>query len=132
MIGQAEMAPHVAIGTAKELLETTCIQELDECEIEYDKNLDFNQLVKIARETVGLTPECVADKSPAKAIVGKILGNLGQIAQGMSELRNLYCDGHGKSAGFIPLPPRYARFAVGTATAAARFIWETHIETHKK
>jgi len=132
MMGQVESAPHVAIGKAKELLETTCKQVLDEREVEYAKDLDFNQLVKKAREAVGLTPESVADDSPAKAIAGKILGNLGQIAHGMSELRNLYGDGHGKAASFVSLPPRYARLAVGTATAAARFIWETHIEIQTK
>ncbi|MDR0841062.1 MAG: abortive infection family protein [Christensenellaceae bacterium] len=129
MMGQVESAPHVAIGKAKELLETTCKQVLDEREIEYAADLDFNQLMKKAREAVGLTPDSVSTDSPAKTIAGKILGNLGQIAHGMSELRNLYGDGHGKSASFVSLPPRYARLAVGTATAAARFIWETHIET---
>lgn len=132
MMGQVESAPHIAIGKAKELLETTCKQVLDERRIQYDKDLDFNQLVKKAREAVGLTPDSVSDDSPAKSIAGRILGNLGQIAHGMSELRNLYGDGHGKSANFISLPPRYARLAVGTATAAARFIWETHIETLSK
>lgn len=129
MMGQVESAPHIAIGKAKELLETTSKQVLDERSVQYAKDIDFNQLVKKAREAVGLTPESVADDLPAKAIAGRILGNLGQIAHGMSELRNLYGDGHGKSATFISLPPRYARLAVGTATAAARFIWETHIET---
>lgn len=132
MMGQVESAPHIAIGKAKELLETTCKQVLEERGIQYAKDLDFNQLVKKAREAVGLTPESVSDDSPAKAIAGRILGNLGQIAHGMSELRNLYGDGHGKSASFVSLPPRYARLAVGTATAAARFIWETHIETQSK
>lgn len=132
MMGQVESAPHIAIGKAKELLETTCKQVLEERGIQYAKDLDFNQLVKKAREAVGLTPESVSDDSPAKAIAGRILGNLGQIAHGMSELRNLYGDGHGKPASFVSLPPRYARLAVGTATAAARFIWETHIETQSK
>jgi hypothetical protein len=132
MMGQVESAPHIAIGKAKELLETTCKQVLDERSIQYAKDLDFNQLVKKAREAVGLVPESVADGSPAKTIAGKILGNLGQIAHGMSELRNLYGDGHGKVVSFVSLPPRYARLAVGTATAAARFIWETHIETKPK
>lgn len=129
MMGHVESAPHIAIGKAKELLETTCKQVLEERSIQYSMDLDFNQLVKKAREAVGLTPECVSDDSPAKVTAGRILGNLGQIAHGMSELRNLYGDGHGKSASFVSLPPRYARLAVGTATAAARFIWETHIET---
>ena len=132
MMGQVEAAPHIAIGKAKELLETTCKQVLEERGIQYEKDLDFNQLVKKAREAVGLTPESVSEDSPAKAIAGRILGNLGQIAHGMSELRNLYGDGHGKSVSFVSLPPRYARLAVGTATAAARFIWETHTETLSK
>jgi hypothetical protein len=129
MMGQVEIAPHIAIGKAKELLETSCKQVLKEREVDYDKDIDFNQLAKKAREAVGLTPESIAEDSPAKTIASKILGNLGQIAHGMSELRNLYGDGHGKATDFVSLPPRYARLAVGTATAAARFIWETHIET---
>lgn len=54
MMGQVESAPHIAIGKAKELLETTCKQVLEERGIQYAKDLDFNQLVKKAREAVGL------------------------------------------------------------------------------
>lgn len=126
MMGQVESAPHIAIGKAKELLETTCKQVLNERGIKFGIDLDFNQLVKRTREAIGLTPESVADDSQAKVIAGKILGSLGQIAHGMSELRNLYGDGHGRTTDFVSLPPRYASLAVGTATAAARFIWETH------
>ena len=46
MMGQVESAPHIAIGKAKELLETTCKQVLEERGIPYAKDLDFNQLVK--------------------------------------------------------------------------------------
>lgn len=52
--------------------------------------------------------------------------NLGQISQGMAELRNLYGTGHGKDGRSKGLSPRHARLAVSCATALATFLFEAH------
>lgn len=129
MLSLMDSAPHIAIGKAKELLEIVYKQVLSDRGISYATDIDFGQLGKKASFAIGLTPENIVGDSPAKNLARIILGNLGHIANGMANLRNLYGDGHGKEAGFVPLPTRYAQLAVGAATAAAYFVWDTHIES---
>lgn len=58
--------------------------------------------------------------------VKQVLGGLSSITAGMSELRNSFGDGHGKESTFRPLPPRYAKLAVGASSTYALFILETY------
>ena len=124
-------APHSAIGKAKEMLEICCKTILDEQCITYSTELDLIQLMRLACESVNLSPKKIPENVSGRDIAGRILGNLSNFAQGMAELRNLYGDGHGKNKNFKPLPPRYANLAVGASVAAVNFIWETYLE-HKK
>lgn len=121
-------APNVAIGKAKELLETCCKTILKEQKIEYDIDSDLTQLMKQACESIGLSAKQMDKRLDSGTIAAKILGNLTAISQGMAELRNLYGDGHGKEKDFQPLPSRYADLAVGTSVAAVKFMWDTYAE----
>jgi hypothetical protein len=128
MYGLIDTAPHSAIGKAKELVEICCKSILDEQKIPYDEVLDLTQLMKTACECIGLSPKKLKDGVTGQSIAARILGNLGNIAQGMAELRNLYGDGHGKTKGFQPLPSRYAHLAVGASVASVHFMWATYQE----
>lgn len=50
-----EIAPNVAIGKAKELLETCCKTILNEQQIPYSSELDLTQLMKRTCESIGLS-----------------------------------------------------------------------------
>jgi len=56
MESSIESAPHVAIGVAKELIETCCKSILEEREMEYDKAWDLPKLMKETTKTLKLTP----------------------------------------------------------------------------
>lgn len=58
----------------------------------------------------------------------RLLGNLGNVAQGLAELRNLYGTGHGRTGSAKGLSARHARLAVGSAGTLATFLLETHEE----
>lgn len=60
------------------------------------------------------------------------MSNLGTIAQGLGELRNLYGTGHGRTGATRGLKPRHARLAVGSAATLATFLLETHEERSQK
>lgn len=132
MYEMIDTAPHSAIGKAKELLEICCKTILDEQKISYSSDLDLTQLMKVACESIGLSAKKLKDGVTGQDIAARILGNLGNIAHGMAELRNLYGDGHGKNRKFQPLPPRYAHLAVGASVAAVHFMWETYQERINK
>lgn len=120
--------PELAIGTAKELVETVCKTILDERNEAYSSNADLPDLVKQTSKVLKLTPVDIPDKAKASKTIKRLLSNLGSIPQGIAELRNPYGTGHGKSAGAKGLSPRHARLAVGAASALAIFLLETHQE----
>jgi hypothetical protein len=120
--------PSLAIGTAKELIETTCKTILAEYGIVVDDNIAVTKLIKETRKHLGLIPESIPNSAKGIESIQKILSNLGAIAQGLSELRNLYGSGHGKHGKSKGLSPRHARLAVGAASTLAMFLIETHEE----
>ncbi|AOY57271.1 abortive infection family protein [Desulfococcus multivorans] len=123
-----ERDPGLAIGTAKELLETTCKTILLERKIAFAENEDLSKLIKNTRKALGLVPESVPYAAKGADIIRRLLNNLGTVAQGLSELRNLYGTGHGKDGQSRGLGPRHAKLAVGAASTLATFLFETHLE----
>jgi hypothetical protein len=118
--------PDLAIGTAKELLETTCRTILADYGINAGSDWDVVRLVKQTRTVLKLVPEDAPDSAKGADTLKRILSNLGQVSQGLAELRNLYGTGHGKSGQFRGLKPRHARLAAGCASTLATFLFETH------
>src|SRR5437762_13771247 len=121
-----ENDPALAIGTAKELVETCCKTILFDRKVPFDKAADLPTLVKAASKALALTPDDIPDKSKAAATIKRLLSNLGNITVGIAELRNSYGTGHGKDGRARGLQPRHARLAVGAATTLAQFLIETH------
>jgi hypothetical protein len=74
----------------------------------------------------------VPDDVPAAAkgaeFIKKLLGNLAVTVQTLTELRNLYGTGHGKSGRTRGLLPRHGRLAAGAAASLASFLYETHLD----
>lgn len=124
--------PSLAIGTAKELLETTCKTILADFGIKADLAWDVTRLVKETRGVLHLVPEDIPDSTKGAGIIKRILGNLGPIAQGLAELRNLYGTGHGRDGRLKGLAPRHARLAVSCSAALATFLFETHEARQEK
>lgn len=119
-----ESDPELAIGTAKEFVETICKSVLDSVKIEHHR-LEFPQLVKTTLKQLKLTPESIREEAKAVATIRVLLNNLAAISSGLTELRNWYGTGHGKSAGANGLQSRHARLAVGAASTLALFILDT-------
>jgi hypothetical protein len=120
--------PLLAIGTAKELVETCCKTILSDRSIEVPKNTDLPKLVKLTCKELDLTPANISDKHKASETIRRLLSNLATITQGVAELRNDYGTGHGKEAKSKGLTSRHAKLAVGAASTLAVFLIETHSE----
>jgi hypothetical protein len=118
--------PELAIGTAKEFVETVCKTILTQRGVPFDKSLDFPQLVRLTLTELSLVADGVDGASRAAATVRRLLQNLATIANGLAELRNPYGTGHGKPAHTEGLQSRHARLAVGAAATLAVFLFETH------
>ncbi len=124
--------PELAIGTAKELVETCCKSILNECKIDYSNIVDLPRLVKSTVQHLQLTPADIPDMTKASDTIKRLLSNLASITQGVAELRNHYGTGHGKLGANKGLQPRHAKLAVGAASTLAVFLTETHNIRKKK
>jgi hypothetical protein len=118
--------PGLAIGTAKELVETACKTILHARKVAFSESADITELVKETRKVLELLPDNVPSAAKGADAIRRILSNLGTIAQGLGELRNLYGTGHGKAGAARGLSARHARLAVGSAATLATFLLETH------
>lgn len=124
--------PALAIGTAKELVESCCKTILEAREIPFSRAADIPELVKLVAKSLELTPDDIPDKAKAVETIKRLLSNLATITQGIAELRNHYGTGHGKTAGSRGLGSRHAKLAAGAAATLAVFLAETHSERPPK
>lgn len=120
--------PALAIGTAKELLETACKTILEESGVQVQPDWDVPDLLKHTRKQLKLLPDDVPDVARGADTIKRLLSSLGQVGHGLAELRNLYGSGHGRSGRVRGLTPRHARLAVGAASTLVQFLFDTHME----
>lgn len=120
--------PALAIGTAKEMVESCCKHIADALELKLSANPDMPELTKAVLKALRLVPEDIPESAKGADVVKRTLSNLSQVTQGLSELRKLYGTGHGRSTTHKSLSARHARLAVGAAAAFIEFVTATYVE----
>lgn len=120
-----ENDPSLAIGTAKEFVETVCKTILNERKKPFKKDEDLPKLVYLTMQEVA--PMKGVDK-PKKAdeTIRRAVGALSMLTQSLAELRNEYGTGHGKDAKSTTVESRYAALAVNAATTIALFLFQSY------
>jgi hypothetical protein len=126
MQDSVEADPSLAIGTAKELIETCCKTILAERGQEISGSPDIPALTKATFKQLNLVPEVIPNSARGAEVIKRILSNLSTVGHGLAELRGLYGTGHGQHAAASGLTSRHAKLAVGAATTLAIFLFETH------
>ncbi|MGA2137603.1 MAG: abortive infection family protein [Verrucomicrobiia bacterium] len=124
-----ESDPALAIGTAKELVETCCKTILAVRGKPVTGTPDIPTLTKETLKELKLVPDGIPESARGGDVIKRLLSNLGTIGNGLAELRGLYGTGHGKHGKTSGLSPRHAKLAVGAAVTLATFLFETHKET---
>ncbi len=119
--------PELAIGTAKEFVETICKTILDARGGTYGPDDGAARLAKLTLKALQLTTDGLSAERAAVNAIRRVVGGLGSIAQGLAELRNLQGTGHGKSAWQERAEPRHARLAVAVGSALGVFLCDTHM-----
>ena len=82
--------------------------------------------MKQVQKILELAPEEVDSSKKGADIIKKILSNLGTVAVGIAELRNLYGSGHGRGEKTKGLTSRHAKLVVGAGTTLCSFLLETY------
>jgi len=118
--------PALAIGTAKELIETCCKSILTKRGIPFTKSDDLGDLTKRVAKELQLVPEGITDQMKGADNIRLILRNLTQLTNNLAQLRGLYGTGHGRDGQHKGLQPRHARLAVASAVAFIDFIADTY------
>ena len=126
----ADEDPQLAVGTAKEMVETVCKTILSDRGLSSSSE-DFPSLVRAVAKELSLLPDSIPSNAKGSDVIRRLLSNLNQVAQGLAELRNLYGTGHGRDGRFIGVQPRHAKLAVGAAATLSLFLLETHLERNR-
>ncbi len=119
----------LAIGTAKELLETTCKSILKQKGAPINKDWTLPQLLNATTSSLDFKPKEADDPPKAEKAIRQILGGISTIVHGLAELRNGYGTGHGKDADFKGLEIKYAKLYVGVVSEIAILYLATNGET---
>jgi len=118
--------PALAIGSAKELIESTAKVVLRERGLPVDEKADLPALVREAQHAVGLHPSDAVPGPDGSDAVKKILGSVSGIAIGLAELRNRgYGTGHGQAQAPSGLGARHAHLAVNAAFTWCQLMLDT-------
>jgi AbiJ N-terminal domain 3/Abortive infection C-terminus len=119
----------LAIGTAKELLETTCKSILRQKKEVINPDWTLPQLLKATTNSLNFLPKEAGDPEKAERAIKQILGGIASIVHGVGELRNGYGTGHGKEADFKGLEIKYAKLLVGVVSEIVIIYLATNGET---
>ena len=118
--------PALAIGTAKDLVESCCKTILEKRGVEVGKGDVLGDLTRKITKELRLVPEGIADEARGADNIRLILRNLTQLSSNLAQLRGLYGTGHGRDGKQRGLQPRHARLAVASAVAFIDFISDTY------
>ena len=118
--------PHLAIGTAKEYVETICKTILEERGISIPENEDFPGLVRRAVRNLPIVPANIDDRNRWEQTITRLVNNLSSLGRSLAELRNAFGTGHGRTAAHIGLDVHHAQLVVRTAIAVGVFLYEEH------
>lgn len=124
--------PALAIGTAKELVDTCCKHIADHMGLELPKKPDTPDLVRAVLKGLKLLPEDISDSAKGVDSIRLMLRALTTLMQGLVEVRNLYGTGHGKGSTHKGPQPRHARLAVASAATFVEFIVDTYRERQEQ
>jgi hypothetical protein len=114
--------PALAIGTAKELVETCCKTMLGKLGLTVPDGIELPKMANMLLEELELLPRTVDAAEQGAGVLRALLGNFANIPHRLAELRNLYGTGHGKDGRFKGLEPHHAQLAVESAQAFINFV----------
>jgi hypothetical protein len=116
----------LALGTAKEMVETVCKTILRERGKPPGERLEISDLTKLVLEEIDLSPAVAGPDAKGSDYSRRLLRNLAAIPSTLAELRNLHGTGHGKDGQAPGIHRRHAELAVGAAGVFCRFVVDAH------
>jgi len=122
--------PAQAIGSAKELIESTAKVVLHEVGRNPDDAWDLPKLALEAQLALKVHPTSASPGPDSSDAVKRILGGVTTVATGVAELRNKAGTGHGPGRPRVGLGARHTHLAVGAARLWCEFMLDTLKDPH--
>ena len=119
--GALSTDPGLAIGSAKEFVESICKHVLRARGVALNGKEDFQDLVRMTRDSLS-----IRTRDGDGETLRKTLHGLSTIVQGVAELRGRFGTGHGQHPEVDAPSPVIAKLAVGAAETLAVFLFEAH------
>jgi hypothetical protein len=120
-----ERDPALAIGSAKEFVESICKGILTARKVSQTGSESLPQLVKAVREALDLSVSAKTGDTLKQTLSG-----LASVTQGLAELRGQLGSGHGHHPDAEKPAPYIARLSVNAAIALGVFLYDVHREVH--
>lgn len=114
--------PSLAIGTAKEMVETVCKTVLKQRGAPFEASDEAPRLARLALDAVAVVPAEWKGDPSVEGAIKSLVGSLIQAVTRLAELRNKAGTGHGRDASAADLDARHARLAVDAAATFAIFL----------
>jgi hypothetical protein len=120
----AERDPAAAIGSCKELVESTCKFILDDYEVRHSNKDDLLSLYKKTADVLKLSAESVPDGAKGSQSAQRALRSMATTVQALAELRNELGLGHGRTTP-SPALGRHAKLTVQLTRGVVEFLLDT-------
>lgn len=118
----------LAIGTAKELIETCCKTILEKRGVQLNGTPELSDLTKAVFKELKLTNDDISPSLAGADSIRRMQSNLSSLSNEIGRLRNLCGTGHGKTADAPTLSKRHAKLIVSSAAALTVYLFETEAE----
>lgn len=124
--------PPAAIGSSKELVESTCKFVLDDYGVRYERTDSLLDLFKGTATVLEISRESVRDNVKGSKAAKRALQNLSSLVQSVAEMRNELGLGHGQTRNSAALE-RHARLTFNAARTVVEFVLDTwHFHRDRK
>ncbi len=116
--------PELAIGQAKDFLESITKTVLKAKSVPWSRSDSFPGLVKKALNALAVVPAGIDNQGPTEQAIRGMINSLGATTDKMTEIRNWHGTGHGKDSDVIGLQAHHARLVIGASVTIAQFMFD--------
>ena len=117
----------IVFDCSKSLVECCCKTILNDLNVKYDSDEDFQKVLKKTLQNLALLPETHQSEAQLRESISKTINGFNTIAQGIGELRNSQgIMAHGGDGSYIGLGRSYALLMINLSDAISTFLLGRH------
>ena len=117
----------IVFDCSKSLIECCCRTILNDLKVEFDKDEDFQKILRKTVQNLSLLPDSHKNEEKLRDSISKAIAGFNTIAQAIGELRNSQgIMAHGGDGAYIGLGQSYALLMINLSDAVSTFLLGRH------